>query len=136
MATAPIFSNDVKNIAKRIIPSDTTTFVDLFDNSAGTKSARVEALAICSDDTSAVNVQLGLLIGGTVFLMGTVNVPTLSGTNGSAARINAMTTLGTQDPDGILTIEVQAGAKLQARTLAAVTADKIVTLTGRARTYE
>ena len=93
-------------------------------------------MAICSDDTSAVNVQLGLLIGGTVFLMGTVAVPTLSGTNGSAARINAMTTLGTQDPDGIFTIEVQSGAKLQARTLANVTEDKIVTLTGRVRTYE
>ena len=136
MATTPLYSNDVKNIAKTIASGDTTTFVDIFDNSGGDKSARVESLAICSDDTSAVNVQVGLLIGGTVYLMGTVAVPTLSGTNGSAARINALTTLGTQDPDGIFTVEVQSGAKLQARTLANVTADKIVTLTGRVRTYE
>jgi hypothetical protein len=136
MATTPLFSNDVKNIAKRIMLADTTTFVDIFNNLTGTKSARVEALAICSDDTNAVNVQLGLLIGETVYLMGTVAVPTLSGTNGSAARINAMTTLGTQDPDGIFTIEVEAGAKLQAKSLVAVTAQKVVTLTGRVRTYE
>jgi hypothetical protein len=135
MATTPIFSNDVKNIAKTIAPGDSTNWVDVFDN-AGLKSARVESLAICSDDTSAVNVQFGLLKGGTTFLLGTINVPTLSGTNGSALRINALTNLGTTDPDGILTIEVEAGAKLQAKSLVAVTASKVVTLTGRVRIYE
>lgn len=136
MATTPLFSNDVKNIAKTIDPADTTAYVDIYDNSAGTKSARIESLAICSDDTSAVNAQFAILKGGTAYLMGTVNVPTLSGTNGSAARVNALTVLGTTDPDGIPTIEIEAGAKLQARSLVTVTSAKVVTITGRARTYE
>lgn len=138
MAATPTYASNVKNIAKTLVNADSTNWVDLFDNSANAKNATVEGLTITSDDTSAVNLQIGLLKGGTAYLMGTVNVPTLSGTNGSAARVSALgiSTLGTLTPEGIYTLEIEAGAKLQAKVLAAVTSAKTVTVTGRVRQYE
>jgi hypothetical protein len=136
MSDTILFAKDVKNIAKTILPADTTAWVDLYDNSAGLKSFRVEGLAICSDDTSTVNIQFGLLKGGTVFLMGTVRVVTLSGTDGAAARVAVLPTLGTLDSDGVYTFEVEAGAKLQAKSLVTVTSAKTVTITGRGRSFE
>lgn len=138
MAATPIYASGVKNIAKTIVNADSTNWVDLFDNSTNNRNATVEGLTICSDDTSAVNMQIGLLKSGTTYVMGTVNVPTLSGTNGSAARVSALgiNTLGTLTPEGIYTIEIEAGAKLQAKAVVAVTAAKTVTVTGRIRQYE
>jgi hypothetical protein len=136
MAAKPNFAKDVTNIAKTILPADTTAWVDVFDNSARTKSVRVESLNICSDDTATVNLQFGLFKGGVTYLLGTIRVVTLSGTDGAASRVSVLPTLGSQDPDGINVLEIEAGAKLQAKSLVAVTSAKTVTITGRARNYE
>lgn len=77
MATEATFKNDVKSIKQQILPANTTTWVDVVDNSAGTKAVRVEALNICSDDTNTVNIQFSRLSGGTNYLIGTVRVATL-----------------------------------------------------------
>ena len=135
MATAPTFPNGIARIAKTILPADTTAYVDVYDNSASSTPVRVEAMNICSDDTSAVNISFARYDGATAYLIGTVNVPTLSGTNGSAARVNALTTVGTLAADGINVIEIPAGGKLQAKSLVTVTTAKTVTITGWVRTY-
>lgn len=135
MAASPTYPSGIGKIAKTLVNADSTNWVDLYDNSAGSSSARVEALNICSDDTATVVVQLGWLISGTVFLLGAVSIPTLSGTNGSAARANALTTLGVTAPDSIAVLEIPAGAKLQAKAVSAVTSAKTVTLSGWARLY-
>ena len=130
MATSPTYRNDAKPIRKQILPADTTAWVDLIDNTTGTKAVRVEALNLCSDDTSTVNIQLSRYDGATNYLIGTVRAVTLSGTDGAAARVDVLTTLGTLAPDGIRVIEVGAGGKLQAKSLATVTSAKTVSLTG------
>ena len=135
MATSPTFSSGVAVIRAQILPANTTAWVDVYDNSLGTKAVRVEGLGITSDDTSTVNIQFSMLASGTNYLVGTVRAVTLSGTDGAAARVNAMATVGTLAPDGVYDIWVGAGEKLQAKSLVTVTSAKAVTITGRARLY-
>lgn len=135
MATTPTYAAATGPvlIAKTLVNADSTNIVDLYDNSASSTAVRVEALNLCSNDTSTVNISFYRYSGSTSYLLGTVRAVTLSGTDGAAARVNALATLGTLAPDGIPVLEIPAGTKLQMKSLVAVTADKTVTLTGWAR---
>ncbi len=135
MAATPTYPKSIVGIAKTIVNTDSTNWVDVYDNSSGSANVRIESLNLCSDDTATVNIQLGKYIGSTTFLIGTVRAVTLSGTDGAAARINVLSTLGVTCSDGINVIEVPAGVKLQAKSLAAVTSAKTVTLSGWGRSY-
>lgn len=130
MAATATYRNDAKPIRKQILPADTTAWVDVVDNTAGTKAVRVEALNLCSDDTSTVNIQFSRYDGSTNYVVGTVRAVTLAGTDGATARVDCLQTIGTLAPDGIRVIEVGAGGKLQAKSLVAVTSAKTVTLSG------
>ena len=135
MAANPIFPSGIGRVAKTIVNSDATSYVDVYDNSASSSPVRLEALNICSDDTNTVNLAFARYDGSIAYLIGTVRVVTLSGTDGAAARVNALSTIGTMAADGVPVIEIPAGGKLQAKSLAAVTADKTVTITGWVRQY-
>lgn len=135
MSAAPTYPSGIASIAKTILPADTTSYVDVYDNSAGSTPVRVEALNLCSDDTSTVNIQFARLKSATAYLMGTVRAVTLSGTDGAAARVNCLATLGVMASDGIPVIEIAAGEKLQAKSLVTVTTAKTVTITGWVRLY-
>lgn len=134
---AAVFGQDVKNIAKTLVNADSTNWVDIYDNSAGAKAVRVEGISITSDDTSTVNIQIGVYRSSVTYLLGTVRVVTLSGTDGAASKVNALGagTVGLLAPDGIYDLWIEAGAKLQAKSLVAVTSNKTVTITGRVRTF-
>ena len=135
MAAAASFPGDVLGIAKTILPADTTAFVDVYDNSAGAKSVRVEALAITSTDTSTVNIQFARYASAASHVLGTVRAVTLSGTDGAAKKVYCLPVVGHVAPDGIYVIEIPAGQKLQAKSLVAVTAGTVVDITGWARSY-
>lgn len=135
MATAATFPSGVAAVRAQILPADTTTWKDVYDNSAGTKAVRIEGLGITSDDTSTVNIQFSMLANAVNYNIGTVRAVTLSGTDGAAAKVNALTSIGTLAPDGIYDVWVGAGEKLQAKSLVTVTNDKTVTIAGRARLY-
>jgi hypothetical protein len=135
MAASPSYPSSVASIAKTILPADTTAWVDVYDNSAASTPVRVEALVICSDDTSTVNIQFGKYVGAATYLIGTVRAITLSGTNGATARIDALATVGNVAPDGVQVIELAPGSKLQAKSLVTVTTAKTVTITGWVRQY-
>ena len=135
MAASPTYSSSVAAVRAQLLPADTTAWKDVYDNSAGTSPVRIEGLGICSDDTSTVNIQFSMLIGGTNYLIGTVRAVTLSGTDGATAKVQALPTIGVLAPDGIYDIWVGAGEKLQAKSLVTVTSAKTVNITGRARLY-
>lgn len=135
MAVAPTYPSGIAEITKTIVNADSTNWVDLYDNSAGSTPVRCECLILCSDDTATVNIQIGKLKAGTTYLLGTVRAVTLSGTDGAAARINMLNTVGITAPDSIQVIEIAAGTKLQAKSLVAVTSAKTVSLTGWVRLY-
>lgn len=135
MATAPYYPAGIAGIGKTIVNSDSTNWVDVYDNTAGSTPVRIENLTLCSDDTSTVNIQFSRVVGGTSYLIGTARAATLSGTDGAAASVNALSIIGSIGSDGVLAYEVAAGGKLQAKSIAAVTAAKTVTITGWGRTY-
>lgn len=142
MAASATYSNGVARIAKTILPADTTSYVDVYDNSAGTKWVTVEALNICNDDAQ-VNIAFARNDGAASFLIGTVRVATLAGTDGATARVNALGIgasngdiyIGTLNASGIRVLEIPPGGKLQAKSLVAVNANKTVTITGWVRLY-
>lgn len=135
MAATPAYPKSIVGLHKTLLPADTTAWVDVYDNSAGTANIRIEALNLCSTDTATVNIAFGRYVGAETFLIGTVRAATLSGTDGAAVRVNCLSTLGTTAADGIQVIEVPAGQKLQAKSLVAVTAAKVVTLSGWGRNF-
>lgn len=136
MATSPTFSSGVAPIRAKITADLTNTAVDLYDNTLGTKAVRVEGLGLASDDSAAANIKFSMWTTGPVtYPIGTVNVPANSGTNGTAARVNALPSIGVLAPDGIYDVWIGAGEKLQANALVTLTADKTVTITGRVRLY-
>ena len=140
MATTNTFPKDRVGFAVKFLNADSTNIKVIYDNSAGTKAVRIDMLSITSDDTSARNVQFSRLISAVDYVIGTVNVPIASGINGSTPRVTALasstTGIGALDADGIYVCWIPAGQKLDAKMLVAVTADKTVTITGWARSYE
>lgn len=142
MATSATYSSNVARIAKTILPADSTNYVDIYDNSASSTWVTVEALNITNDDAQ-VNIAFARYDGATAYLIGTVRVATLAGTDGATARVNALGTgattgdiyIGTLNASGIRVIEIPPGGKLQAKTLVAINTNKTVTITGWARLY-
>lgn len=134
MAASPTYPSGIAAIGKTIVNADGTNWVDLYNNT-GSAPARCEALNLCSDDTSTVNLQLGLELSGTTYLLGTVRAATLSGTDGAAAVVFPLLSIGSVAPDAIRVLHIPAGAKLRAKVNAAVTAAKTVTITGAVRLY-
>lgn len=134
MSATPTFPSGVAVIRAKITPTETTSAVVLYDNT-GTNAVRVEGLGIASDDAAAQNIQFSILAGGVTYPISTVNVPIASGTNGSAARVNALPSIGVLAPDGVYDVWVGAGEKLQANSLATLTAGDTITITGRVRLY-
>lgn len=135
MAATATYPSNIGGIAKTILPADTTALVDVYDNSAASSPVRVEALNITSNDTATMNVAFSLHNGSAAFLLGIARAATLSGTDGAAARVNALAIVGNISPDGIPVIEIPPGFKLQANVLVTVTAAKTVTITGWVRKF-
>ena len=131
--TNPIFVLKANLAEVTFVNADSTTPKDLVAASAdGTK---VLAINVVSDDTSAVNLEVYIHDGTTAFLIGTVPVVTLSGTDGVAPSVNLLDSafiLGL-DADGELFIPT--GYKVQVAPLVAVTSAKTVTIVCFAADY-
>ena len=129
-ATGPV------QVAKRLLPADSTNIVDVYDNSAGAAAVKFDSLSITTTNSADRIATFYLYAGTTSFRIGSVNVPDLSGTNGSTdPRINILSTLGVAGADGVPCIWVSAGNKLQVSLDSALAADKVLDVVGRAITY-
>jgi threonine synthase len=115
------------------VNADGTTPKDLI--SAGADGTKVLSIACTSDDTSDVVMQVFVHDGTTAYLVGSVNVPTLSGTDGTVVAVDLLsaTDLPWLDADGEFFIPT--GYKVQVAPLAAVTAAKTVTVVCLAGDY-
>jgi len=131
--TAPIFVATANCAEITFVNADGTTAKDLV--SAGTDGTKIFSINCTSDDTSTVNMQVFLHDGTTAYLLGTVAVATLSGTDGSTAAVELLdsTLIPSVDADGELFIPT--GYKIQVAPLAAVTAAKTVTVVCFAGNY-
>lgn len=136
MSTTPTYPSAAgpTSVRKRIADSDSTNLVDLLDNSGGATAVKIEALGATTDNTADRIVKLWLLSGGVTYLLGSMTIPDLSGTNGATdPRVNLMALpyLATAGADGVPCFYVGAGEKLQASLDSALASGKYLWVVGR-----
>jgi len=121
-------------VAKRLVPGDATTIVDVHDNT-DTVARKIDALAITTNNTADRVATLYLHNGTAAFRLGAVAVPINAGATSAEARVNVLTSLGTAGADGVPCIWIPALCKLQVGLDAAVAADKVLDVVGRAQDF-
>ena len=136
-STALNVTQNVANPCVTILPADATAFKTV--HTAGVNDDIVKSLMIASTDTAAMNVQLAINTGAADFILGTVNVPIASGTNGTAASVDALASSMLPglplDQSGKRVLPLKAGYVLKARVLVAVTAAKQVDISSVVEQY-
>jgi hypothetical protein len=122
--TSPIFGLTAKLEERTFVNADGTALTSLW--AAGANGGKITAINCTSDDTATVNMKVAIYDGANSFLIGTVPIVTLSGTNGVAAAVNVL------DSDYIPCLDIDNGIYLPTgysvygAPLAAVTAAKTV----------
>lgn len=118
----PIFLNSVNYTAASFVNADGTTAKTIFTPDA-TDGGALMQINVTSSDTSPVVMQVNVVdSGATSRLLGSVIVPTLSGTDGVVASVNILDSAfitGLQN-DGSLT--VKGGETVTVNPVGAVTA--------------
>ncbi len=98
----------------------------------GTNGTKLVSLTATSDDTSNRIVQVYITRSATHYLFGSVNVPTLAGTDGSAAVVDLLNATNIPglpvDNDGQRYLYLKNGDTLSVATTTTVTAAKTVTI--------
>jgi hypothetical protein len=134
--TIPV-TQTANNKAVNFANADSTNLKDIFV--AGANGSILRTINACTTDTSTNNVQLFHYDGSTAYLIGTVPVVTLSGTNGSANTVNLLDPAKIpglpKDNSGLVAYWLKSGEKIQAAPLAAVTAAKTLTLVANGEDY-
>lgn len=127
---SPNFAATPKIALAQILNADATAWKDLV--TAGASGSKVAAVLAASDDTSARVVQLSVLRSSVNYILGSVNVPIASGTDGAAAGVNLLNLTAMPglpiDADGQPYLLLQNGDKIQVKSLTTVTSTKIIHL--------
>lgn len=123
-------TQNIANPGVTILPADTTSFKAL--HTAGANDDVIKSLMITSTDSAAMNVQLAINNGSSDFVIGTVAVPANSGTNGTAAAVDALASAVMPglplDQNGKRVLPLKGTYILKARVLVTVTTAKQVDL--------
>lgn len=99
---------------------------------AGADDSIIKTISICSDDTSSRIIQFFRTISGEDYLIGSILIPTLSGTDGSTPRVNGLN--GTLlsganiDKDGNYFMQVIASQTIKAAITTTITTAKTITV--------
>lgn len=133
------FTQTLKHGSNTIVAADTTAAKTVF--TAGSEGSVVKALQAVSDDTSARVLNVYVNTGAGDLYLGSVNVPTLSGTNGLSTAPAVDLLSGTlmpglpYDANGKRVLPLPAGALLKVSSQTTVTSAKTVTVTALAEDY-
>lgn len=136
-STALNFTQTLKQGNATIVAADTTALKTVY--TGATNDSIVKALQVVSDDTSARVLNVYINNGSTDFLLGSVNVPLASGTNGTAAAVDLLG--GTllpglpYDANGKRVLPLPAAYVLKVSCQTTVTAAKTVTVTAMVEDY-
>lgn len=126
MANRPIFPASIKTSALDIENADGTSEQDLL--TAGASGSRINSISVTSDDTSAVVLQFFYNDLTTSHLIGSVSVPTLSGTDGSAPAVSVLNITDMPFLGEDLALYLLALKKITVAAVSAVTTAKKVSL--------
>jgi len=127
MASNPIFAGSIVSTSVQILPADTTTAKILV--TAGALGTRVDTLAITSTDTAPQILTLIVNNGASDFIVGTISVPALAGTTGSAAPVSGLQPLLMPWLPTSGAIFLKPSATLKIASLTTVTAAKAINVT-------
>lgn len=131
VTATPVFVQTPKVTRTTFLPADTTTAKTIA--TAGANGSKVVGIQVCSDDTVARVIQFGITRAATFILLGSINLPTLAGTDGATAAVDGldagkMTGLPV-DNDGQRYVFLESGDTFQARMAVTITAAKTVSVT-------
>ena len=126
MANRPIFPGSIKNAALDIELADSTSEQDLL--TAGTNGSRINSISVTSTDTNAVVLNFYYNDLATSFLIGSVTIPTLSGTDGSAPTVSALNITDMPFLGDDLALYLEGSDKITVAAVSAVTTALKVTL--------
>jgi len=131
VTNTPVFVQTPKVTQITIVAADASNLKTVC--TAGANGSKVVALNLCSDDTSARIIQILITRSATSILVGSVNVPTLAGTDGTNPAVNALNSSMLPglplDNDGVRYLFLQSGDTLQIKSTTTVTAAKTVSAT-------
>ncbi len=121
-----VFTQNANIARATIVNADGTTAKSLI--SAGADDTKITGIALTTDDSAAVNVQVILNDGSNDTVIGIVNVPITSGFAASIPGVNGMNATDLPhlpiDSAGNPYIMLKTGHSLKVAALAAVTAAK------------
>lgn len=119
MAATPNLPATPLDYGVKLQNADSTNVKDFFTAPVG--GVMIGSIRAASDDTSAVVVQILKTIGGTDYVLGEVNIPAGSGTNGTTGWVDILASLNLG-----VAMNLAAGSKLRVKAKTAVTATKTI----------
>lgn len=135
--TLPVLPQSVRTLPVTLVNGDGTTAKTLF-TADGTLN-RIEALNVTSDDTSNRVLQVLLTVGATDYLLGSVTIPTLAGTDGVVAAVNVLASSLFQgaitDAYGNRVLPLDTGVVVKVKAPVAITSAKTMTITAIVTKY-
>ncbi len=128
MADTPIFPGSIINHAIELDDANTTTIVDFV--TAGSSGTRINSISATTDDDTA---DVALIIyyhdGADDFIIGRVNIPIGSGTDGTNPTISVLNITDLPFLADDLSYYLANGSKLRVSLVATITATKVLHLT-------
>ena len=126
--TEPIFGLTPNLTEVTVTSGDTTVAVTVW--TAGANGGKLQAIAATSNDTAAINAKVYIRDGSNDFLVGTVNIPTLAGTDGTENADNLLNPTALPWLDALGELALPTGYSVKVGCLATMTAAKTLTLVG------
>lgn len=130
VTSTPILPQTIRNGGTTFVNADGTTIKDVL--TAGADGSIITALNVASTDTTARDIRFFLNNGSTDLLLCVVNVPISSGNTNAAAPVDVFRNANCPglafDANGNRVLFLQAGYRLRAQMLVAVTAAQTISV--------
>lgn len=130
-------TQNIKNPNAKITSADGTNLKTIY--TSGSNDAVVKSVNVVSDDTAARVINLYIGDGTTDTLIGAVNIPVSSGSNGTVASVDLLSGVLISglayDGAGKRILPLQAGYTLKISSQTAVTAAKTISVVGIVEEY-
>ncbi len=135
VTATPIFPQTLHSTITQFTSTDTSTAKSIF--AAGANGSAVNSIVVYTNDTTAINLQLGIYNGSTNFVIGTVNIPAVAGNSNSVPTVDLLrsTQWGGQlylgfnyDANGNKTLFIPSGYSLYMNCIATMTSAKVTNI--------
>lgn len=130
MTATPVFPQSIKNGQVQILPADTTTLKTIY--TAAANGSVVSSILMSSTDTANKDVQFYVTIGGTDYLLATIQCPLNSGFTNALPLVSVLdhANFAQQiiDAHGNRCLYLASGSVLKAKALSTVTTAKAISL--------